>query len=501
MEQLVREIVNARVDDVVERSNLDYSPNISKDCGNKIYLKREDMQKIFSFKIRGAYNKIVHLNDAEKRAGVICASAGNHAQGVAYSAKKLGLSATVVMPRTTPPIKVNAVCGYGANVVLHGDNYSEAQEKCDQIIEKSGETFIHPFDDIKVIAGQGRIGLEILEQLPEVDYIFVPIGGGGLMAGVASLVHFFRPEVKVIGVEPDDSNAMYLSLRNQKRIYLNEVGIFADGVAVKQAGELTFRYIQQLQSEIVLVSTDEISSAIKAVYQDTRTIMEPAGALSVAGMLKYIQENNLENKKIAAIASGANLNFERLAYIAERTLVGEKKEILFAIRIPEKPGALKTLLRDVIGERNITEFNYRLKIGEPATVFLGILIEHRKERERFLETLRASGYEFVDLTEDDLAKDHIRHLVGGRVQEKNREKFYRFEFPERPQALMDFLRSMREDWNISLFHYRSHGGYFGRVFVGFEIPEEDETAFQQFLDDLKFHYIAESGNLAVKLFL
>ncbi len=489
------------MDDVVIRSPLEFSRLMSERYGNKIYLKREDMQKIFSFKIRGAYNKIQSLTQQQRDAGVICASAGNHAQGVAFSAKKLQIRATIVMPRTTPPIKVDAVRRFGAEVILHGDSYADAESRCLDVMAHSGATFIHPFDDEDVIAGQGRIGLEILDQLPNVDYVFVPIGGGGLMAGVASLIRFFRPEVKVVGVEPVDSNAMHQSLAKGERVVLKDVGLFADGVAVKQVGVNTFRLLQGLAPETILVGTDAIASAIKTVFQDTRSIMEPAGALAVAGLIAYCEQKGLQGKNLAAICSGANMNFERLGYIAERTLVGEKNEVLFAVQFPEKPGSLKALCQDVIGERNITEFNYRYDDHSRATIFLGMAIEHQREKVQFVEDLTEKGYTFFDLTEDDLAKDHIRHLVGGRPGRRMSEKFYRFEFPERPQALMDFLNAMQPDWNITLFHYRSHGGFFGRVFVGFEIPRQDEESFQNFLDSLHYHYLPETANKAVELFL
>lgn len=501
MENLFKKVLNAKVYDLALRTPLDLAENISRNTKNNVWLKREDLQPVFSFKIRGAYNKIAHLTKAEQEVGVISASAGNHAQGVALSAKHLGIPCTIVMPKTTPAIKVNAVKNHGAEVVLVGDNYSEAAVVAEELMNETGKTYIHPFDDELVIAGQGTLGHEILQQCAEVDYIFVPVGGGGLIAGIAAYVKSLRPEVKIIGVEPEDSDAMTRSVKEKQRVVLKEVGIFADGVAVTQVGELTFKLVEKYVDEMITVSTDQICSSIKSIYEDIRSITEPAGALAVAGLKKYLALHNLEGKNVVALNSGANMNFDRLQFVAERTLTGEKREALFCVSIPEKPGSLKLFCEQIVGEKGITEFNYRLAERSGAHIFVGISILNESEREKFKNDTLKAGFGCEDLTDNDLAKTHIRHMVGGKSFHQNGEVVYRFHFPERPKALTDFLSAMSESWNISMFHYRMHGGDFGRVLVGFEIPEGDNEKFKSFLENLHYPYAEETDNPAYKLFL
>ncbi|HKJ00567.1 MAG TPA: threonine ammonia-lyase, biosynthetic [bacterium] len=501
METLLKNVLMARVYDVAIHTPLDASERLSAALDNRVLLKREDLQPCFSFKVRGAYNRISHLTPEERRRGVICASAGNHAQGVALSAQKLGIRATVVMPRTTPAIKVAAVRALGAEVVLEGDSYSDAAEHCMRLVAETGMTFVHPFDDPLVIAGQGTIGQEILEQCPDVDAVFVPIGGGGLISGIGGYLKALRPEIRVIGVQPEDSNAMQRSLAEGKRVALDEVGLFADGVAVKLVGEHTFALARSVIDEVVTVTTDEICSAIKAIYEDTRSIMEPAGALGVAGLRRWAAENPGQGRALVAVNSGANMNFDRLQFVAERSLTGEHREALFAVTIPETPGALRYFCDNLVGERNITEFNYRLSGRNEAHIFVGIGMSDVAERAAFRERLQEAGFACTDLTDNELAKTHVRHMVGGRSQETRREVLYRFQFPERPGALIHFLNSMSPAWNIALFHYRMHGGDFGRVLVGFEIPEGDAQAFQNFLQNLHYAYVEETQNPAYQLFL
>jgi len=501
MEELFKRILTSRVYDVATRSPLDYAKNLSQQLGNTILLKREDLQPVFSFKLRGAYNKIVHLSEQEKQAGVICASAGNHAQGVALAAEKLGINATIVMPVTTPLIKVRAVQQFGGEVILWGDSYSEAADYCAQLVAESGKTYIHPFDDALVIAGQGTIAHELLQDCPDVDYIFVPIGGGGLIAGIAAFIKQLKPETKIIGVEPYDSDAMRQSILQGERVVLPNVGIFADGVAVKQVGELTYELTKKYVDDFITVVTDETCSAIKSIYEDTRSIVEPAGALAVAGLKKYCIEKGITGKKMVAINSGANMNFTRLQFVAERTLTGEKSEALFAVKIPEKAGALKYFCETIVGDKNITEFNYRLRGTEDAHIFLGININQPQERAHIEQELEKHDFKCWDLTDNELAKSHIRHMVGGSSPSSQNEVLYRFQFPERPQALSHFLNSMTEHWNISLFHYRMHGGDFGRVLIGLEIPPEEKQEFQRFLEKLNYKYHEESDNPAYRLFL
>lgn len=499
---MLKKILTSKVYEVAVETPLDEAPNLSNVYKNRILLKREDLQPVFSFKIRGAYNKIAQLSKDEMSKGVITASAGNHAQGVALSANKLGISATIVMPITTPEIKVSAVKNFGANVVLYGDSYSEAAEHCNQLILETGMTFIHPFDDELVIAGQGTIADEILRQSSgNVDYIFVPIGGGGMISGIAAYFKALSPDVKIIGVEPKDSDAMAQSIEAGKIVHLDSVGIFADGVAVRKVGKITFKMCCKYVDDIVRVDTDEICSAIKSIYQETRSIVEPAGALGVAGLKKYIRQKNIIDKNIVAINSGANMNFDRLRYVSERTWTGEKKEALYAITIPEKAGSLHEFCKNILGARNMTEFNYRYSSTGNAHIFTGITIKNENERFQFEKDVTNYGFKFIDLTDNELAKTHIRYMVGGKSPDVVNEVIYRFWFPERPGAIVKFLENMHESWNISMFHYRAQGGDFGRILMGFEIPIEDKAFFQKFLDNIGYHYEEETNNAAYSLFL
>ena len=469
---------------------------------NRVLLKREDLQPVFSFKLRGAYNRIANLSEEERARGVIAASAGNHAQGVAFSGQKLGIQTTIVMPVTTPSIKVSAVKSFGVKVVLFGDNYSEAADRCAHLADQSGMIIIPPFDDELVIAGQGTIANELLRQSAgRMDVVFVPVGGGGLLAGIAVFLKSLCPEVKVIGVEPVDSDAMAQSLEAGRRVQLDSVGIFADGVAVLEVGQLTFDICRQHVDEIIRVDIDEICSSIKSVYQATRSIVEPAGALALAGLKKYVRDRNISDRTLIAINSGANMNFDRLRYVAERTLIGEKQEALFAVTIPEEPGSLFRFCREVVGERNITEFNYRLSDRTAAYIFVGIAINGDEQRRAFREQLTTQGFENIDLTDNELAKTHVRYMVGGRSSNVRSERLFRFWFPERPGATARFLAAMGADWNISLFHYRTQGGDFGRVLVGLEIPSGQESQLQAFLENLGYRYVEETGNEAYQLFL
>mgnify|MGYP001274479207 FL=1 len=502
MQKILRNILTSRVYEAAIETPLEDSPALSKVLGNRVLLKREDMQPIFSFKLRGAYNKIAHLSEEERAKGVIAASAGNHAQGVAYSARQLGIAATIVMPVTTPVIKVSAVQRLGGQVILHGDNYSEAAERCDELIVETGMTFIHPFDDELVIAGQGTVADELLRQSSgKMDVVFVPVGGGGLIAGMAAYLKQLCPEVRIVGVEPVDSDAMARSLEAGQRVKLDSVGIFADGVAVREVGQLTFEICRQYVDEIVCVDIDEICSGIKSAYQATRTIVEPAGALALAGLKKYVRERGVTDQTLVAINSGANMNFDRLRYVAERTMIGEKQEALFAVSIPETPGSLRRFCRELVGDRNITEFNYRLARRDAAHIFVGISVRDEEERFAFSRRLNEQGYDCIDLTENELAKTHIRHMVGGRSTQTCGERLFRFWFPERPGALSRFLETMGAGWNISLFHYRTQGSDFGRVLIGLEIADGQDDALRHFLDSLGYRYVEETNNSAYHLFL
>ncbi len=502
MQKLLKQILTSKVYEVAIETPLEESAVLSQALNNRILLKREDLQPVFSFKLRGAYNRIANLTEQERGRGVITASAGNHAQGVAFSGQKLGIKTTIVMPVTTPDIKISAVKSYGATVVLFGDNYSEAAEHCALLVAQSGMIFIPPFDDELVIAGQGTVANELLRQSAgNMDAVFVPVGGGGLLAGMAVFLKALCPEVKVIGVEPVDSDAMAQSLDAGRRVKLDSVGIFADGVAVCEVGKLTFELCRQHVDEIIRVDIDEICSSIKSVYQATRSIVEPAGALALAGLKKYVRDRDIKGQTLIAINSGANMNFDRLRYVAERTLSGEKQEALFAVTIPEEPGSLFRFCREVVGERNITEFNYRLSGRESAYIFVGIAVDGDEQRQLFSEQLDSHGFVNVDLTDNELAKTHVRYMVGGRSMDACSERLFRFWFPERPGATARFLTAMGADWNISLFHYRTQGGDFGRVLVGLEIPPGQEPQLQSFLDNLGYRYVEESDNQAYQLFL
>ena len=497
----LEKILNARVYDVAIESPLDLAPNLSLRSGNQIFLKREDMQPVFSFKIRGAYNKMASLTAAQRKRGVICASAGNHAQGVAMSAKKMGCRAVIVMPTTTPMIKIDAVKARGGEVVLVGDSYDEAYAHAKELEKKEGLTFVHPYDDPEVIAGQGTIGMEILRQHPDaIDAIFVAIGGGGLAAGVAAYVKRLRPKTRVIGVETFDADAMKQSIAAGHRVKLDSVGLFADGTAVKFVGEETFRLCRELLDEVILVDTDAICAAIKDVFEDTRSILEPSGALAIAGAKEYAKQHGLKGKALVAVASGANTNFDRLRFVAERAEVGEQREAILAVTLPEKPGAYKKFL-SLIGKRNITEFNYRYNDPQQAHVFVGVQVANRGEAHKLVESLTRHELPTLDLTDDEMAKNHVRHLVGGHAPGLQDELLYRFEFPERPGALMNFLERMSKGWNISLFHYRNHGADYGRVLVGMQVPKADMQEFHGFLANLGYRYWDESNNPAYKLFL
>jgi threonine dehydratase len=497
----LRRILNARVYDVAIESPLELAPSLSARLDNRVLLKREDMQPVHSFKLRGAYNKMVQLPPALLRRGVICASAGNHAQGVALAAQRLGCRATILMPVTTPRIKVDAVRARGAKVVLVGDTYDEAYAAA-RALEKSRRlTFIHPYDDPDVIAGQGTVGLEILRQVSRpIDAVFVAVGGGGLIAGVGACIKQLHPEVKIIGVEPTDADAMARSLAAGRRVTLGHVGLFADGVAVKQVGKETFRLARQVVDEMVLVDTDAICAAIKDVFEDTRSILEPAGALAIAGAKAWVAKHHAHGKELVAIACGANTNFDRLRFVAERAEVGERREAILAVTIPERPGSFRRFCA-AIGPRNVTEFNYRMADPDQAHVFVGLQVPDRPATARVVAALRRRGFKTLDLSANEMAKLHVRHLVGGHAPLARNELLYRFEFPERPGALLKFLDAMRSDWNISLFHYRNHGADYGRVLVGMQVPPREMPAFRKFLDTLGYPWVDESRNPAYRLFL
>jgi threonine dehydratase len=500
-ERYLRKILTAQIYDVARETPLEEAQILSKRLGNRVLLKREDLQPVFSFKLRGAYNKMVNLPEAELAKGVVAASAGNHAQGVALSAHFLGVEATIYMPETTPYIKVEAVRSYGARVRLVGDSYDDAYLAAIEFCEQQGSTFIHPYDDPDVIAGQGTIGLEILKQHPSApDMIFVPIGGGGLIAGIAVYVKMLCPNIRVIGVEPDDADAMDRSVKANRRVRLKEVGIFADGVAVKQVGSETFKLVRDYVDEIVLVSTDQMCAAIKDIFEDTRSIMEPAGALAVAGMKKYVAENKPQGLDLVAITSGANMNFDRLRHVAERAEIGERREAIVVVTIPERPGSFRTFC-SIIGKRGITEFNYRYSSPDQAHVYVGLQVSDSDELVGLIDKLHAKGYGAIDMTDNEMAKLHIRHLVGGHAPDAVNERIFRFRFPERPGALLEFLKKMGKSWNISLFHYRNHGADFGRVLIGMQVPPNERKAFTTFLKDLGYKHREETDNPAYKLFL
>lgn len=505
----LKKILTARVYDVAFETPLELAPNLSARMDNPIYFKREDMQSVFSFKLRGAYNKIAHLTPQQLKRGVICASAGNHAQGVALSAARLGCKAMIVMPTTTPPVKIDAVRAHGGaqvEIVLHGESYSDAYAHALELEKKRKLTFVHPFDDPDVIAGQGTVGMEILRQhAGPIHAIFVAIGGGGLIAGVAAYVKAIRHDIKIIGVQTTDSDAMARSLQAGKRVTLNDVGLFSDGTAVKLVGEETFRLAKLYVDEVILVDTDAVCAAIKDVFQDTRSILEPAGALAVAGCKAYIErakasKKPLKNQTMITIACGANMNFDRLRFVAERAEVGEAREAVFAVTIPEEHGSFRRFC-ELIGPRNVTEFNYRISDQKVAHIFVGIQTSNRDESGKIAKTFIKHGFPTLDLTHDELAKLHIRHLVGGKSALAHNELLYRFEFPERPGALMRFLNSMAPNWNISLFHYRNHGADYGRILIGLQVPKNEMKTFKTFLNGLGYQHWDESQNPAYQLFL
>ena len=504
----LEKVLNAQVYDVAVETPLELAGNLSARVGNKIILKREDMQPVFSFKLRGAYNKIASLSAEKLKRGVICASAGNHAQGVALSAAQVGCRAVIVMPTSTPGIKIDAVKQRGGEVVLFGDSFDEAYAHALELEKAEKLTFVHPFDDPEVIAGQGTTAMEILRQHSRhngpIHAVFCAIGGGGLAAGVAAYIKRLRPEIKVIGVETFDADAMKQSLAAGKRVRLEQVGLFADGTAVKLVGEETFRLCKEYLDEVILVDSDAICAAIKDVFEDTRSILEPAGALAVAGAKEYARQHKLKDKNLIAVTSGANMNFDRLRFVAERAEFGEQREAVFAVTLPEKPGAYKKFLA-LIGKRNITEFNYRYNTAAEAHVFVGVQVADRKESLKLVDSLQKHGYPTLDLTDDEMAKNHVRHMVGGHAPQVcnngMRELLYRFEFPERPGALMNFLSQMSTGWNISLFHYRNHGADYGRVLVGMQVPADDMGQFREFLKNLGYTHWDESANPAYQLFL
>jgi threonine dehydratase len=500
----LKRILTARVYDVAIETALEPARTLSRRLGNQVLLKREDQQPVFSFKLRGAYNKMARLPADELARGVICASAGNHAQGVALAARRLGCKARIVMPVTTPRVKIEAVHALGAEVVLQGDSYSDAYQHALALQREQGLTFVHPFDDPDVIAGQGTVGMEILRQHQgPIDALFVAVGGGGLIAGVAAYVKAVRPEIRVIGVQTVDSDAMARSVRSGERVALHDVGLFSDGTAVKQVGVETFRLARELVDDFVTVDTDEVCAAIKDVFQDTRSILEPAGALGVAAIKQHVQATRAKGRTFATITCGANMNFDRLRFVAERAEFGEKREALFAVTIPEERGSFRRFceLIGASGSRQVTEFNYRISDPKVAHVFVGLSIARAEEAARIARTFERQGFATVDLSDDELAKEHVRHLVGGRSELARDERLFRFVFPERPGALLRFLSAMHPDWNISLFHYRNQGADYGRILVGLQVPPRDEAALARFLQALDYPCVEETGNPVYALFL
>ncbi len=497
----LEKILRARVYDVAIESALEPAARLSKRTGNRVLLKREDQQQVFSFKLRGAYNKIYLLPESQREAGVVAASAGNHAQGVALAGSRLGVPTTIVMPVTTPAIKVDTVRRLGGKAVLQGDAYDDAYAHALKLADDKGLTFIHPFDDPDVIAGQGTIGMEILRQHADpIDAVFVPVGGGGLIAGVAAYIKHVRPDIKVIGVEPEDAPTLERAMAAGRRVKLPRVGLFADGVAVKQIGKETFRVARDTVDEMILVTTDELCAAVKDGFDDTRSVSEPAGALAIAGLKKYVAREGVTDQTLIAILSGANVNFDRLRHIAERAEVGEQREALFAVQIPEKPGSFLAFCR-ALGKRSITEFNYRFADQQQAEVFCGVELRNgNDEREEVKASLVDKGFDVVDLTDNETAKLHIRYMVGGHAPQAKNEKLFRFEFPERPGALLDFLKGLSRGWNISLFHYRNHGAAYGRVLVGLQLDAAEAKAFRAYMSDAGYDYTEETDNLAYRLF-
>jgi len=498
----IERILKARVYDVAIESPLDAAPRMSRRLGNEVLFKREDLQPVFSFKLRGAYNRIAHLSPERAARGVICASAGNHAQGVALGARRRGIRAVIVMPQTTPAIKVQAVRDLGGEIVLHGDDYDAAYDHATGLARTRRLEFIHPFDDPEVIAGQGTIAMELLRQRPDgIDAIFVPVGGGGLIAGIAVYVKSLYPGIRIVGVEPADAAGMHASLAAGQRVVLERVGIFHDGVAVRLVGEETFRLAQKYVDEIVLVSTDETCAAIQDIFEDTRAIVEPAGALAVAGMKKWVARESCSGRVLVAINCGANMNFDRLRHVAERADLGGEREALFAVEIPERPGTFRRFC-ELLGRRSVTEFNYRYDDPRSAQIFVGLaLAGGRAEREEIRRVIEQAGFPVLDMTDNEMAKLHVRYMVGGHARGIEHERLFRFEFPERPGALLRFLQAVGSEWNISLFHYRNHGSDYGRVLAGIQVPPQERDEFFRHLDDLHYGYVEETDNPAYRMFL
>ena len=500
--KLIEKILTARVYDVADETPLELAKSLSERYNNRVYLKREDMQPVFSFKLRGAFNCMFHLSDAEKARGVVAASAGNHAQGVAIAGQKLGIKTTIVMPTITPDIKIKGVESFGGNAVLVGSTFDEAYAHAMSLAEKEGMTFVHPFDDLNVIAGQGTIGMELLRQhLDPIDVIFIAVGGGGLIAGIASYIKYLSPATAIIGVEHEEAPSMTQSFAKGELVELESIGTFADGAAVRKAGENTFAIAQQVVDEMITVSTDETCAAIKDVFEDTRTLLEPAGAIATAGLKKYVSKYQIKDKQLISITSGANINFDRLRHVAERAELGEKREAILGVTIPERPNSFKHFC-EAIGNRSITEFNYRYSDAIDAQVFTGVkLSKGDEEKNQLVNDLIAKGYEVIDLTDNELAKVHLRFMVGGHAQAIENEVLYRFRFPERPGALLHFLNNMGGNWNISLFHYRNHGSDFGRVLIGMQVAPEERPQFCSFLEKLGYEYFEETDNPAYQSFL
>jgi len=497
----LQKILNARVYDVAIESPLERAKKLSHRLGNRVWLKREETQPVFSFKLRGAYNKMAHLSVDELSRGVICASAGNHAQGVALSAQRLGCRAVVVMPVTTPRLKSDAVRAFGAEIVFHGDSYSDAFRHAQELQSQHQFVFVHPFDDPDVIAGQGTVGMEILRQHQHALHaVFIAVGGGGLISGVAAYIKAVRPEIKIIGVQMVDSDAMARSIKAGRRVELTDIGLFSDGTAVKLVGEETFRLAQDLVDDFVVVDTDAVCAAIKDAFEDTRGILEPAGAMSIAGLKQYVANHDLHNQDLIAITCGANMNFNRLRFVAERAEAGEQQEALFAVTIPEERGSLKRLCL-TIGDRNLTEFSYRISDGCEAHVLVGLAIHNRGEIAVIAQEFADQRFPAVDLVDNELSKEHVRYMVGGRSTQSTDERLFRFEFPERPGALIKFLSRMHPNWNVSLFHYRNQGADYGQILVGIQVPDDDLPAFQQFVEGLGYPHVDETANPVYQLFL
>lgn len=502
MEKVIKAILSANVYDVAVQTPLQHAHSLSRRLGNDILLKREDLQPVFSFKLRGAYNRMASLGPEAARRGVIAASAGNHAQGVALAGKTLGIKTVIVMPVTTPAIKVNAVRQRGGEVKLHGDTYNDAAAFAKQLVKEKGYTFVHAFDDPLVIAGQGTVGVEMLRQHSgQMDAIFVPVGGGGLMAGMAAYIKYLRPDIKMIAVEAEDSACLKLALEDGRRSKLKQVGLFADGVAVNQIGQHTFQILKSCVDEVITVTTDEICAAVKDIFDDTRAVTEPAGALALAGIKKYVRTTGASGQTLAAVVSGANVNFDRLSHIAERAELGESREAVLAVTIPEKPGSFRAFSQ-LLGRRNVTEFNYRFGDYDAARIFVGVEVpDGLAGRQALLKELADNGLPAHDMTDNEVAKGHIRHMVGGPSHQVGNERVFRFEFPERPGALSNFLNLLGGRWNISMFHYRNHGAAYGRVLAGMQVPKSDRKAFDSFLQEIGYPYQEETSNVAYQTFL